>query len=789
MVSKAASKITRRPGGLPAFPFLSAWLAYKRTATKRFCGQTRYSHRYLGSVWLQTGLIGLFLFVIGGSVHAASIAIPVFNKTGLGADYKICMLGYSKMKDSVPTYRLDSSGNFVQVTADQTNLTSFVATNIPQLPLAINSARVYYYIVYTKDPNYKDCSDISYDIAVGGDLTFHLKTDAQGIPVPLPNSGLFEFTLDSSGIHADVSNVDNIQAPINAAFYDANNRLMGQFGQPVDSDNVNNLVNQQDIIKGYTGWIAAQPDPRNIGLSKFSVLADTSGQGMINGPYAFIKTKGVLKTANGNFPNAFVHIDNPLNDFFDNELNTLFSTQNLKLTGDQIGNPTVVFPKQNYTLIKTDATCPWTLVSHPAAQFIGDDQKTTLTICNPVGMTYLSLPSSPGGAQTPIRVSQKSFDNTTGIYVFSVTPQPTTDIKAGMYFGQPDTGFSGEVKGISGSDVSVQAPKVGGNYLSPNLSYPTWMFTKIKPASNGQTLDNFESSGAMVFGGDGAFNDGLAQSSDPNMQQLLASVERNINEALNRGVANCNNVTMAMAAPPAVCKTMAGGTDTAQLWGTESNWYPAGGVQNYYAQFLHTYQLGGRNISLVPNGQFLNPPGCQSQVAVQKSNQGIAMGMNYGFAYDENPNYVGGCIANVPSKWDPAPPTTKINITLGPWPAAKVPTGTLTAAVAGPNVTLTIGLAANDYDGVLAEWYLLAVTGDGVLWWYSADTNAWSQAADISGLKPAYTGPLQNYSGTVTVPNAPKGTSIFIAGVDTTMSGGSINIDTVYYATAVATVP
>ena len=122
-----------------------------------------------------------------------------------------------------------------------------------------------------------------------------------------------------------------------------------------------------------------------------------------------------------------------------------------------------------------------------------------------------------------------------------------------------------------------------------------------------------------------------------------------------------------------------------------------------------------------------------------------------------------------------------------PWPAGNVPTLTLSATVAGSDVHLAVGLVPNDYTGVLAECFLVAMADDGGLWWYNAAAGTWSEAADIAGLKPAYTGLLQHFSGNVSMPDMPEGTSRFIAGVDTTISGGSLNSDTFYYATAVAT--
>jgi hypothetical protein len=204
----------------------------------------------------------------------------------------------------------------------------------------------------------------------------------------------------------------------------------------------------------------------------------------------------------------------------------------------------------------------------------------------------------------------------------------------------------------------------------------------------------FESAGQMVFGGDGAFSSWMSlYITDQYFSSIAGSVARNINEALNRGIAKCNNLSM--RSPPAACQNMkpsaltgftppAGCTLSAPTpqfcpsdawWSNEHNWYQAGGgVQNYYSQYLHTGQLAGNylnssactnytipptpgvqntavnqcaNMLLPPNFYLAQPPsGCYAGGVVttptgfSPSAQNVPMGTAYGFAFDENPDYL-----------------------------------------------------------------------------------------------------------------------------------------------------
>jgi hypothetical protein len=255
---------------------------------------------------------------------------------------------------------------------------------------------------------------------------------------------------------------------------------------------------------------------------------------------------------------------------------------------------------------------------------------------------------------------------------------------------------------LTGTCISFTVGPCSPNCPNPTQGQP-WAFSQIMPGTAAVPLSVFESSGQMVFGADGAFSSWMAlYISDQNFLGIAKSVARNINEALNRGLASCNNLTMSN--PTATCRNMtpslltgftppSGCTLSAPAapncpsdawWANEHNWYPAGGgTQNYYSQYLHTGQLTGNyvngsactqysipsasgvqntavnqcaNIVSPPNFYLATPPsGCSTPNGWSPSAQGVPMGTAYGFSYDENPTYLVAQPAQVPSKFDPLP--------------------------------------------------------------------------------------------------------------------------------------
>lgn len=176
-----------------------------------------------------------------------------------------------------------------------------------------------------------------------------------------------------------------------------------------------------------------------------------------------------------------------------------------------------------------------------------------------------------------------------------------------------------------------------------------WIFSPLNPDPNGTSYKANESAGQMVFGGDNVFNDQsanvLGSSSGPTPSKVALGLERDIDAALNRGVA--------LLGPSN--GLFVNGQDDSSYWGTETNWYPAGQTENLYSLFMHTATIDGTTIFTLPSG------------AVHDA-RGTYMAQAYGFAFDENPGHGPANQPNVPSKFDPVPTgTTTATITLDPW--------------------------------------------------------------------------------------------------------------------------
>lgn len=116
-----------------------------------------------------------------------------------------------------------------------------------------------------------------------------------------------------------------------------------------------------------------------------------------------------------------------------------------------------------------------------------------------------------------------------------------------------------------------------------------------------------------------------------------------------------------------------------------------------------------------------------------------------------------------------------------PWPHS-VPQLTLVAKTGNPpgSADLTLGIAPNDYLNVNSEWFLVANNAKGN-WgdWFWYNNNTWTRASGYSELRPAYVGPLTNISGaTFSIPGVPTGTTTFYVGVDTSVTGGTLDFGT-----------
>ncbi|MCA1810016.1 MAG: hypothetical protein LC725_11305 [Lentisphaerae bacterium] len=80
-------------------------------------------------------------------------------------------------------------------------------------------------------------------------------------------------------------------------------------------------------------------------------------------------------------------------------------------------------------------------------------------------------------------------------------------------------------------------------------------------------------------------------------------------------------------------------------------------------------------------------------------------------------------------------------------------------------------MAAGEYIGINADWWVVAIPSYGQIWCYMNALMEWVEfpAGDLSALQPALQGPLMNVSDPVTVLPAmtlPRGTYIFHFAVD-----------------------
>jgi hypothetical protein len=595
---------------------------------------------------------------------------------------KVCAIGGSKNNPSanppISAYYLAKNGQGLGVWLPVTNATPSVSalqvgsdiTSIQTSPSDqpyINSAAVRFFII--NNPSSIDCSQITFTFTntTTGDLavTYY----------PYPQA-LFEMSAYALGganvLTVDTSNVDSFENPLMMTVSNGATTL-AQIGNPVTA----RYAARTTMITGpndtggaqspFVDWLRVQPGDGN-GPQFFANLALSSAQGSPE-PYPYAKLESptdylaaaCLQTNSGFVPsscslnNALLHWSDPLNTFFDTQLTNFFRnayanpSSPLIVMGDASGS----ISEAPWTVTGNGANCPVYEVADGSSlsMTLGGN---TMVICNPVG-SVVPLAGSPIGYNqntAQVQVTQQQYQAVQG-YV-------------GWNFGQPETGFVGTITGLSSANGQYFISLYVLNGL-PNLNYPIWAFTNIR---NGLGLNMFETASAMVFANDGAFAAWTPQYiANADLRTVALSVERNIVEAFSRGVANCNNVTMALAQPPSFCAgvTKSGAINPGAAnasdayWSNEANWYPANGIQDYYAQYIHTAQLGSvasdavgddclgpspANIFLVPNNSIAN--------GVAKTEQLIPMGMGYAFGYDENPVYVGNP-AQVPSKLDPIP--------------------------------------------------------------------------------------------------------------------------------------
>jgi len=653
----------------------------------------------------------------GGKVCVIGSSMQLVGKGG-GPTIAPYYLAANNSKQGIwtPVGATQSSVTGLELGKDITSIVPSPSTTQPYL----NAGSVRFYVI--KNNSSFNCASISYTYTNTGtgdlELTYYpypsglLEMSAYA-KANLPNAG------DTSNVLTiDTSNVDNFQIPL-AIKVQKGTTALATIGNPVTST----LVSRKTMISGrsdlggaqspFVTWLRKQPGyadgPKHFerlalssrGWNEAAPSSSTAGSypfAMIQSPTDYLAFK-CLDTGNGYVPagcnlnGLLVHARDPLNSYYEKELRLFFQTaypragvrtEPLVVMGDAQGK----IAQLPWTVSSNRANCPVYLKPDGRSLQFKSSYGTPIVICNPIGqivplrggapIQYTQTPDTVGVMSTAtIQITQAQYNNYKN--------------KVGWNFGQPETGWIGYITSIYqqngsyfialnvvGTPVSpsdqvfctVTGPS-GGQPSCPkaNTSFTSWVFTNIK---RGSSIDPFETPTEMVFGNDGAFSSWLYYT-DTDLMTVVQSIERNIVWAFTHGIANCNNATMNNAkVRPAVCanvkklasRSYNAGAFTASdaYWSNEANWYPADGVQNYYAQYLHTARLDGATGAVVPGAScpgncfniFLTPASLSKGV-VAHSQQGIPMGMAYGFGYDENPVYLTVPVAQVPSKLDPIP--------------------------------------------------------------------------------------------------------------------------------------
>jgi FG-GAP-like repeat len=593
-----------------------------------------------------------------------------------------------------------------------------IPTNPAQVT-TFESARLYLFIIPAG--NSYACSNITMPLG-SSQIAFG------GSPPTIPYA-IGEWSLDSSGLHIDQENVDDFQLPLMIEVSGnpgGAKTVFAQIGSAVYSPH----TSIQTAVTGYAGqqspfltWLTDFN-----GSSAFTSLARAANApqaAMILGPTLYLQS---------------APLTDPLATYFDAELASFFTNSiqawgALQVMGDAAAGGCTgnnCYAEQAWKVTSTTASCPVYVSGTPnssSMQLTGTAQATqSFVICNPVGSVVPFKPSTSNDPSWTTGSCPFNPGASTAICYVQITQTDYTSYQNynGWYFGQPQGLLPCVVNGstcASGAGITTTAQIYSscpnGSTLtgacigftvgpcSPNCPNPTpgqaWAFSQITPGTTSLPLNVFESSGQMVFGGDGAFGAWMsAYITDQYFSSIAGSVGRNLNEALNRGIAKCNNLTM--RSPPAACQNMrpsaligftppSGCTLSAPTapycpsdawWSNEKNWYAAGSAaQNYYSQYLHTGQLKGNSVNTSacsqysipstpgvqntavnqcanmlapPNFYLASPPdGCSTPTGWSPSAQGVPMGTAYGFAYDENPVYLASQPAQVPSKFDPLP--------------------------------------------------------------------------------------------------------------------------------------
>lgn len=637
------------------------------------------------------------------------------QKTGLKVDTTVFdipayYLGFPAGDHAHPAW-LPATGNTsgvipaLEVGVDIVNMPLEASTQSSPSGRYLNAGNLTFFVVNAPPPGFK-CSAIS--------LTYKNKTtgDVDTPQFPYPH-GLAEISTYpvwnaaakrySDFLTIDISNVDSFEIPLVVNLMNntaSSQRRVAFFGNPIYSP----LITRRSMISGpanaggatspFAAWLTIQPKYASV-AAPFAKLALASA----SYPYAFLQSPNdyllnkCLVVPNGvNVPRScslngqLINWNDPLNAYFDASLTKFFSdafynngASKLSVMGDASG---------------AFAAVPWTVQGYTACPvYLGRDARsldfkatayaTRIVLCNPIGQvtTFKGSIAAKDYKQTPVGKGLKQ----TATIALPADRCLEARKYVGRNFGQPSTGWVGYITRVDCGAATVMTLDVldapgtfaGGkpvqkvcistgvvnganNCPRVNPSFPEWVYSNIAWIGGAKW---WETATQMVFGNDGAFNSWQPSVYSGDTLTVAQSIARNIVAAFTRGMANCNNVTMSVAAlKPDYCAKMTALKATEILpaavkasdayWSNQRNFYPAGGYQNYYAQYLHTQQVGA-----APKASIFAPPQpIISDVAL--SNQNLPMGMAYGFGFDETPGYLTlqpAKIAAVPSKLDPIP--------------------------------------------------------------------------------------------------------------------------------------
>lgn len=629
----------------------------------------------------------------------ANISIPIGQSTCLDmTKHTIYVMGFSSTSQKM----LSVDGNtgiasFTKIT-DATGtlntyklMTEITEISVDMTPSAadptkpaepVDGARIYFFVA--ENSKFPSAPVVKYN-NYGKDVI-----NVQNPPNPnVPPYTFAEFTIVdlNYGAVIDSQTVDGFVFPVNITLNDS----LGAVGQPM-------YISRKEVLSAFGSFMTAL----GTDADSFVDLQYTENKGGLLNPGAYL---GETTTTN-----EFKNLTSPLNTMFDDDLNTLFSNNNLSIQGVSKGS----IAADVYTSTSGEQPLPNSSFSQQALTFTGKTNGKSFHVFNPVGLCVLTSGSgsstapiigtintrtltfeNPLPAGTPIvegmwasgagipakMISVKTINKNGSNAITSVElqmdlgqPGNNTPYKFSATQGTwPATSYKGTINsttltfenalaaGTVKKGEYVQGAGVPGNVTvdevttngSGEITAVNLIIDLLQPAPKSQYYfsklnDMFYTSGNMVFANQGVFAFAPGLSKDEST--VCLNLQNQLVSALNRGVANLSPTS---------------GDDgySTKYWGTQANWYPAGAKQNLFSLFMHTAKTTG----VSPTPIFIQ---ASDSVACAR---GTTMGQAYGFAYDENAGPVPPAPTGqpeVPSKFDPVPSgTTTINIALGPWDA------------------------------------------------------------------------------------------------------------------------